>query len=61
MVWGDGPATTSVAEEKPEEGEQWQVVLVTATVVWAAASGVQPAGMSPEIEAATREDERAGQ
>ena len=48
MARGDGPVSTSGAEEKPEEGEQWQVVLASATVVWVTASGVQPAGMSPE-------------
>ena len=29
MARGDGPATTSGAEEKPEEGEQWQAGPVT--------------------------------
>jgi len=44
----DGPASTCGAEGKPEEGEQWRVVLATATVVWVTASGVQPTWMSPE-------------
>ena len=59
MARGDGRASTSGAEGKLEEGEQWRVVLATATVVWVTANGAQPAGMSPEIEAATREEERA--
>ena len=59
MARGDGPAMTSGAEEKPEEGEQWRAVLAASTVVWVTASGVQPVGTLPEIEAATREDEQA--